>query len=148
MKSKELTLRGLILGALIAIMFMGCASTSHTASARRDGAQQTRAVPASPCEDPQYVELRGKTLDAMSPREYEYFKRKDTECGEFRLRHGPGQHPAFETTQWPRASEAGGDSIRVAANPVAHGVGRVVGIVTLATVAGFVGALILVASIF
>jgi len=37
----------------------------------------------NPCEDVRFLELKKKSLDNMSDREYEYFKQKDKECSEF-----------------------------------------------------------------
>ena len=48
-------------------------------------------------------------LDAMTPREYKYFTRKDIERGEFRLHHG-GNQATCETTPplaRPRVAGAG-----------------------------------------
>jgi hypothetical protein len=36
----------------------------------------------SPCSDPRYLELRKKSLDAMSPREFDYFMLKEKFCVE------------------------------------------------------------------
>lgn len=45
---------------------------------------QGQQSPSSPCEDEVYIGLKQKGLNDMSPREYEYFDRKDKECAEFR----------------------------------------------------------------
>lgn len=37
----------------------------------------------NPCEDSLYVELKKKSLDEMSDREYEVFKQKDKACNEY-----------------------------------------------------------------
>ena len=41
---------------------------------------------SNPCEEERYIELKKKSLDNMSDREYEYFKQKDKECSEYNLK--------------------------------------------------------------
>lgn len=96
-------------------------------------------VPPSPCDDRQYVALRDKDLDAMTPREYEYFTRKDAECSEYRLRLAPRatDAPYRETTEWPRAAETAQDSIPPARPPGVSS-GTMIGIVALSVVAALV----------
>jgi len=50
-----------------------------------EGAIDSRATDGdgSPCTDPLYVDLKGKSLEKMTDREYEYFRTKDAECTEF-----------------------------------------------------------------
>ena len=43
----------------------------------------------NPCEDERYLEIKNKSLDEMSDREYEYFKQKDKECSEFGENYAP-----------------------------------------------------------
>lgn len=74
----------------------------------------------------------------MTPREYEYFTRKDAECSAYRLRMSSSMEtfaPRRETSQWPRAAETAVDSTR-AVQPQASGVhlGTVLGIVALSVV--------------
>jgi hypothetical protein len=70
-------------------------------SSVKDGplAVDSSAVPASPCDDPQYVLLKQKPLDQMSPREYEYFQLKEKECSEYR-------RLLLEKTAAPKVAEA------------------------------------------
>ena len=37
----------------------------------------------NPCEDVRYLEIKKKTLEQMSEREYEYFSQKEKECAEY-----------------------------------------------------------------
>ena len=39
----------------------------------------------NPCEDERYLQIKEKSLDDMSDREYEYFIRKDKECSEYKI---------------------------------------------------------------
>lgn len=121
---------------LVAVLgFTGCIAGSQTAIPSGESAPRPpEIIPASPCDDHPYVELRSKPLGAMTAREYEYFTRKDTECSEFRLRHTGVSGAPFETSPWPRASETGSDSIRVTPHPGAASVLRVMGIVALSVV--------------
>ena len=41
----------------------------------------------NPCEDEKYLELKKKSLDEMSDREYKYFTQKDKECSEYSIQH-------------------------------------------------------------
>jgi hypothetical protein len=112
------------------------------ALAARQPRQQGAALPvdadsppslgATPCADSLYVVLRSKPLDAMSEREYEYFTRKDAECDAYRLAAASRQDAAVATgtSEWPRAAETAGDSVR--ANPPArHHVGTALGLIAV-----------------
>lgn len=134
------SLRSPYLGVILA---MGVAGSGCAPQGTHPPAKSTErppaGVPASPCDDRLYVALRDKELDAMTPREYEYFTRKDAECSAYRLRLAPGaaDAPYRETTEWPRAAETARDSIP----PPRHsgiGSGTVVGIVALSTLAAMV----------
>lgn len=39
----------------------------------------------NPCSDPQYLELKKKEINAMSDREYDYFKTKSLECSNYNM---------------------------------------------------------------
>ena len=41
---------------------------------------------SNPCEEERYIELKKKSLDEMSDREYEYFRQKDKVCSEYILK--------------------------------------------------------------
>lgn len=64
-----------------------------------------RDAAPSPCEDARYLELKRKPLDAMTDREYEYFTRKDVECGGSARTENPAATPAERlrgaTSLWP-----------------------------------------------
>jgi len=40
---------------------------------------------SNPCIDSRYLEIKNKSLDKMSDREYKYFSRKDEECSQYKL---------------------------------------------------------------
>ena len=71
----------------------------------------------SPCDDPKYVELKTKKLEEMTEREYEYFKRKDAECAEYRrlmlmqTPTTPSERPiVIQPAQQPAEQDKGGIS--------------------------------------
>jgi len=39
---------------------------------------------SNPCIDSRYLDIKNKSLDEMSEREYEYFSRKDKECSDYK----------------------------------------------------------------
>jgi len=42
-----------------------------------------QATPQSPCEDPQFLELKKKPVGSMNPQEFAYFQQKDKDCSEY-----------------------------------------------------------------
>lgn len=50
---------------------------------RPAAAQTTPPLVASPCADSLYQVLRGKSLDALTEREYDYFKQREKACVEY-----------------------------------------------------------------
>ena len=122
--------RTLLLGLLLAVSCAPARTTTRSAPAD----PEAHAVPASPCDDPHYLELRDKPLDAMTPREYEYFTRKDTECSQFRVQRGASAPVWEKASAWPRASEDGPDSVLVAHGSGGATAAKVLGIVALSAV--------------
>ena len=53
---------------------------------------------SNPCEEERYLELKKKSLDDMSEREYEYFKQKDKECSEYSLKQGKQEKRSHQKT--------------------------------------------------
>ena len=49
-------------------------------AAQRPGLAAAAGNPGNPCQDPLYLDLKQKKLDAMSEREYAYFQQKSAEC--------------------------------------------------------------------
>jgi len=136
-KTSTRLLRRRIGRAVLVCLFAHAARPSF-ADERASGAaflvaQATPSPPPSPCDDPQYLELRAKRLDEMSEREYEYFTRKDKECDVYRrqliTRDTTSVAPPVEDVPWPRSAETPGDSNR----PRQGGskVGLVIGIVAV-----------------
>ena len=72
--------------AIVATMLFASSLFPSSATAQAKGASQGLAetTPQSPCDDPQYLELKKKPLNDMSQREYEYFQQKEKDCTEYR----------------------------------------------------------------
>jgi len=68
---------------------------------------------SNPCIDSRYLEIKNKSLDKMSDREYKYFSRKDEECSQYKLSIQPANKmvqpvnkpDAFEPKSVPKKME-------------------------------------------
>jgi hypothetical protein len=134
-------LRSRIGRAALACLFAHAARPSF-ADERASGAafliaQATPSPPPSPCDDPQYLELRAKRLDEMSEREYEYFTRKDKECDLYRTqlitRDTTSVAPPVEQVAWPRTAETPRGP-----NPPRVNAGHVLGIILVSAAVSFI----------
>ena len=70
------------------------------------------------CDDPVYLRLQEKDLDAMSEREYEVFREKSTACTDYLIAHGrpPVRADVAPDTAQPRRFSTKGLSLRVHVN--------------------------------
>ncbi|MDT8325498.1 MAG: hypothetical protein RRA94_15395 [Bacteroidota bacterium] len=62
------------IGLLCLFAFGACANTATIQRMEKD----------SPCNDPQYLELKEKPIGDMTEREYEYFRDKESACDEYK----------------------------------------------------------------
>ena len=71
----------LVISASLLLLVAGCISMEPT--------QQQHGVrpsenPGSPCSDSLYIALQERSLDSMSRREYDYFRRKEMACSRWK----------------------------------------------------------------
>ncbi len=59
---------------------------------------------SNPCIDKRYLDIKNKSLDKMSDREYEYFSRKDKECSDYKQSIQPSKKMG-QTVNKPKAYE-------------------------------------------
>ena len=52
----------------------------------------------NPCEDSRYLDIKEKSLDEMSDREYQYFLKKDNECSEYMRKYSGTADSPTNTT--------------------------------------------------
>ncbi len=136
--------------AAFAIMLCAAWGSPSSAGERPDSATPflAQAPAESPCDDSLYIELRKKSLDQMSQREYEFFLQKDQQCGEYRkwiLTRGDRPTPSASplpgsSPKWPRDGEG-----ELAQEPAVNGAINAVAIVVLSVFATIGTLLFLVA---
>ncbi len=61
----------------------------------------------SPCEDPRYLEIKKKSLDEMSQREYAYFIMKEKECNDYK----PQKLKSLDNKKWSISLGLGGNRL-------------------------------------
>jgi hypothetical protein len=140
------------IGRAVLVCLFAHAARPSFAEERASGAafliaQTTPSPPPSPCDDPQYLELRDKRLDEMSEREYEYFTRKDKECDLYRMqlitRDTTSVAPPVEDVAWPRTAET-----PKGPNPPRVNAGHVLGIIFVSAAVSFVIVGLVIGDIF
>jgi hypothetical protein len=104
-------LRNLLLSALLAI-------SVPSSSLAQDS---TRTAPSGPCEDPRYLELKKRPVDALSAEDFQYLKDKSKQCDEvlkLRMLAAPARATAAPSiAPLPQASRLAATSDSAATHP-------------------------------